>query len=78
MKDVWYWLYTIETYNEDNYELETFSGVVVGNDIVEATELLNQYYEIHNICHLEPVTDTVFEFNEFNEQGREFKIGKNL
>lgn len=78
MKDVWYWLYTIEQYNEDNWELEKFSGIVAGNEITDAVELLNEYYDIYNICHLEAVADTVFEFEDFNDKREDFKIGKGL
>ena len=67
MKEIWYWEYVITFWDEDKAAEVERAGVVTGETITEAVAALDGYYDIMNIKTLKAIMDTVFEFDEANE-----------
>ena len=67
MKEIWYWEYVITFWDEDKAAEVERAGVVTGETISEAVAALDGYYDIMNIKTLKAIMDTVFEFDEANE-----------
>lgn len=66
MKEIWYWEYVITFWDEDEAAEVERAGIVTGETITEAVAALDGYYDIMNIKTLKAIMDTVFEFDEAN------------
>jgi len=67
MKEIWYWEYVVTFWDEDEAAEVERSGVVTGETITEAVATLDGYYDIMNIKTLKAIMDTVFDFDEAND-----------
>lgn len=70
---MWYWQYTLIVFDGNNKN-EEVSGLVVGDNIVNATETLYSYYgeDIVDIKGLKAITDIVFEFQSVTKYEKDF------
>ncbi len=77
---MFYWQYELIVleYDDDGIaKLVPRQGVVVGKDIVDVITELNSFYTIEEIKELQAITDTVFDFDEAQEnEDFHFKITK--
>lgn len=68
-KELWYWEYILKIWNDIDGQEEYRSGVVAATSFSEAADLIEQYYgnEIMNVESLQPICDTVFDFDDVME-----------
>jgi len=68
-KELWYWEYILKIWNDIDGQEEYRSGVVAATSFSEAADLIEQYYgdEIMDVESLQPIVDTVFDFDEVME-----------
>lgn len=66
---VWYWQYEVEIWDDIDREETVRCGVVTGEKITDAMQMLYNYYgeDIINVHTLKALTDTVFEFKDVME-----------
>ncbi len=69
-KEIWYYQYKIEVWDDIDEKLETVNGIVPGKSFADVTKRLENYYgeeTINRIFNLTPVTEgPVLEFEWFN------------
>ena len=77
---MWYWQYELIVVDFDEEGgLATRCGVVAAKDIVSAVKELDSFYEIEEIKELQAITDTVFDFEDVqNEPNFRYKINKKI
>ncbi len=75
---MWFWQYKVEVITCEDITCKTkcFTGLVVGENMVQAVEALDAYYgeELINILTCKAITDGAFEFETVQEDGFDYKV----
>lgn len=73
---MWFWQFKVKVIPYEGEKDAIFSGIVVGDTIIDAVKALYDYYgeELIDILGCKAIIDNVFEFETAREDGFDYEV----